>query len=129
MVRDLEQVRKMLKAGEQVVDLRPAGRFLGETPEPRAGVRGGHMPGSRNLPFTELVDSNGVLVSNQKFRTICRKKGLDLDKPMTVLCGSGISSCIMILALARMGCWSASVYDGSWTEWGARNDTPVVLGR
>jgi thiosulfate/3-mercaptopyruvate sulfurtransferase len=127
LVRSLDQVRGMLDGGEQVVDARGAPRFRGEAPEPRASLRGGHMPGARNLPFSGVVDQ-GVLASPETLMRLYEEAGLDLQKPVTATCGSGLTAAILALGLARLGRWDASVYDGSWTEWGGRQDTPVVTG-
>jgi thiosulfate/3-mercaptopyruvate sulfurtransferase len=128
LVRDLEQVRAMLEAGAQVVDARGGARFRGEAPEPRASLRGGHMPGALNLPFGDLFESGGVLAGPDALASRYRAAGLDLDRPVTATCGSGLTAAILALGLARLGHWDASVYDGSWTEWGGRSDTPVVKG-
>jgi thiosulfate/3-mercaptopyruvate sulfurtransferase len=127
LVRGWEQVRDLLAAGGQVVDARGAARFRGEAPEPRADLRGGHMPGAHNLPFSELV-GDGVLASPETLERLYREAGLDLDRPVTATCGSGLTAAILAMGLARLGRWDASVYDGSWTEWGGRQDTPVVKG-
>jgi len=127
LVRDVEQVKAMLPAGEQVVDARSAARFTGEAPEPRAGLRGGHMPGAKNLPFPELIE-NGTFKTPDQLRAAYEAAGLDLDRPVTASCGSGLTAAILAMGLARLGRWDASVYDGSWTEWGGREDTPIVKG-
>lgn len=129
LVRDLNQVKKALETGrEQLVDARPAGRFTGETPEPRAGLRGGHMPGARNVPSSDLIAPDGTLKSAAQLADIFDKAGVDINKPIITTCGSGITAAILALALARLGKERAAVYDGSWTEWGGREDTPVVTG-
>jgi len=129
LVRDLNQVRKALETGrEQVVDARPAGRFTGETPEPRAGLRGGHMPGARNVPASDLLAPDGTMKSPQQLAEIFEKAGVDINKPVVTTCGSGITAAILALALARLGKERTALYDGSWTEWGGREDTPVVTG-
>ena len=129
LVRDLNQVKKALETGrEQLVDARPAGRFTGETPEPRAGLRGGHMPGARNVPSGDLIAPDGTLKSAAQLAEIFDKAGVDINRPIITTCGSGITAGILALALARLGKERAAVYDGSWTEWGGREDTPVVTG-
>lgn len=126
LVRDLEAVRRALAGGTtQVIDARPAGRFLGQAPEPRAGLRAGHMPGALNVPFTEVVES-GRLAPEGRIAAVFRSAGTDLERPIVTTCGSGISAALLALALARLGRDDVAVYDGSWAEWGARSDTPIV---
>ncbi|HEU4588960.1 MAG TPA: 3-mercaptopyruvate sulfurtransferase [Gemmatimonadales bacterium] len=128
-VRDLASIHANLTAHrEQVVDLRPADRFEGRAPEFRAGVRSGHIPGSRNLPFTELVTPQGTVLDPPAIRAKLAAAGVDLTRPVVASCGSGTSACALVLALALLGHDDVAVYDGSWTEWGGRDDTPVELG-
>jgi thiosulfate/3-mercaptopyruvate sulfurtransferase len=129
LVRDLEAVRDALAArGAQVIDARPGPRFRGEVPEPRAGLRGGHMPGALNVPGGGLVEADGTLMPAQALRAAFQSAGVDLDGPIVTTCGSGVSAALLALALARLGREDVAVYDGSWTEWGGRADTAVVTG-
>jgi len=128
LVADLEAVRQALETGSaRVVDARPAARFQGVAPEPRPGLRAGHMPGAVNTPWTEVVD-DGVLRPPEALREVFTGAGVDLAAPIITTCGSGISASLLALALARLGRYDVAVYDGSWTEWGGRSDTPVVTG-
>jgi thiosulfate/3-mercaptopyruvate sulfurtransferase len=126
LVRNLNQVRAMLGAGEaQVLDARPAPRFRGEAPEPRPGLRLGHMPGAINLPFPEVLDGQGGLRLDAELRRAVEAAGVDLGRPITASCGSGVTAAIVLLALARLGRTDAALYDGSWAEWAGREDTLV----
>lgn len=125
-VRDLEAVRANIRSGaEQVVDMRSAGRFAGSAPEPRAGLRGGHIPGSINLPFDELVAPDGTLLPRDALRRRITQAGIDPARPVIATCGSGTSACALIHALHVLGHERVALYDGAWTEWGGREDTPV----
>lgn len=112
----------------QIADARPAERFRGDQPEPRTGVRGGHMPGARSLPAMSL-SRDGKLVPEPELRQRIREAGIDLDKPVVTSCGSGITAAVITLALETLGHTDNQLYDGSWTEWGGRSDTPVVQGK
>lgn len=129
LVREFAQVKRVLESGrEQVVDARPAARFRGEAPEPRAGLRSGHMPGALNLPSPQLFAPDGTMWPRDKLEEIISRVGLDLDRPVIASCGSGITACVIALALARLGRWRTAVYDGSWAEWGVKPDAPVATG-
>jgi thiosulfate/3-mercaptopyruvate sulfurtransferase len=108
----------------QVVDARPADRFAGKTPEPRPGLRSGHMPRSFNVPYARLVE-NGQLVSRARIEAAFTDAGVDLDKPVITSCGSGVSAAILTFALESIGKEPRGLYDGSWAEWGSRPDLPV----
>lgn len=115
-------------AREQVLDARAAGRFSGAVPEPRAGMRSGHIPGSRNLPYTELLHADGTFRSPSDVKARLAEAGIDGSRPVVTSCGSGVTACILTLGLRVAGLPEGAVYDGSWTEWGGRADTPVEVG-
>lgn len=129
LVRHIDQVRDLLDRGAaQLVDARPAARFRGEAPEPRAGLRSGHMPGARSVPFGGLLNADGTMKPADELRSAFAAGGVDLAAPIVTTCGSGVSAAVLALGLARLGREDVAVYDGSWTEWGGRADTPVVTG-
>ncbi len=129
LIRTASQVKRDLESGkEQLLDARPAGRFTGEVPEPRAGLRSGHMPGSHNLPSSLLTAADGTLLPADQLEAIFAASGVDITKPIVTTCGSGITASLLALALARLGRWRTPVYDGSWAEWGGLDDMPVVTG-
>lgn len=126
-VRDLAAVRANLEsAAFQLVDARPRARFLGEAPEPRAWVKPGRIPGSLSLPSTEVV-ADGRLKDDAALRAAIDAAGIDPAQPVVTSCGSGVNAAILTLALETLGVPSA-IYDGSWTEWGGRDDTPIATG-
>ena len=126
LVRSIEQIKRNIETGrEQVVDARPVGRFTAAEPEPRAGLRGGHIPGSRNVPLAALLAPDGTLLSAERLAAVFAAAGVDVAKPVATTCGSGITASVVSLALARLGKPRAAVYDGSWTEWGSRNDADI----
>ena len=110
-------------AGRVVLDARPAGRFHGTAPEPRPGLPSGHMPGSRSVPSTSLLDAEGVMLPPERLRAIFAEAGVDGSKPVVTSCGTGVTASILTLGLVRAGLPQGAVYDGSWTEWAGRPDT------
>jgi thiosulfate/3-mercaptopyruvate sulfurtransferase len=126
LVRELEQMRaNVLSRREQVLDARSRGRFAGTEPEPRQGLSGGHIPGSLNLPHLELLRADGTLLPASELRRRFAAAGVDLERPIVTTCGSGVTASTLALALYQLGREDVAVYDGSWSEWGARSDTPV----
>ncbi|HYS18074.1 MAG TPA: 3-mercaptopyruvate sulfurtransferase [Candidatus Binatia bacterium] len=126
LVRDLTGLRENLATRRaQVLDARSRGRFAGTEPEPRASLRPGHIPGSLNLPYDELYQQDGTLLPADALRRKFEAAGLDLDKPVVTSCGSGVTASVLALGLCVVGRPGVAVYDGSWTEWGGRDDTPV----
>jgi thiosulfate/3-mercaptopyruvate sulfurtransferase len=126
IVRDLDAMRRNVQTHvEQVVDARSRGRFEGTEPEPRAGLRSGHIPGSLNLPYETLYRPDGTLLPPDALRSAFVEAGVDLGRPVTTTCGSGITASVLALALHVVGRPDVAVYDGSWTEWGGRPDTQV----
>lgn len=113
--------------GSQIADARGAGRFAGTEPEPRAGMRSGHMPGARNVPVGAL-SKDGYLLPIPQLREVFGNAGIDLDRPIVTSCGSGVTAAALTLALETIGHGDNRLYDGSWTEWGGRSDTPVETG-
>ena len=125
--RELDQMRANLTSRrEQVVDARSAGRFHAREPEPRAGLRGGHIPGAKNLHYADLIAADGTLKPEPELRRAFADAGVDLGRPVVTTCGSGVSAALMNLALFELGVRNAALYDGSWSEWGAQADTPVA---
>ncbi len=129
LVRDVTQVAASAKLGDaQIVDARSRERFRGEAPEPRPGLRSGHIPGSTNLPWGELLNADGTMKDLDGLRAAFAEAGVDVARPVITSCGSGISAAILSLALERLGNRSHSLYDGAWAEWGAYADLKVEAG-
>ena len=130
LVRSKDQLLGNLKGqSEQVLDARAAGRFQGTAPEPRAGLRSGHIPGSFNLPYNRLVDAGAqTVLSREALLEQFTKAGVDLRKPIVTSCGSGVTACVLALGLELAGAKRVAVYDGSWSEWGLPGNTPVEMG-
>jgi thiosulfate/3-mercaptopyruvate sulfurtransferase len=129
LVRDFAQVRAHLASGDaQVLDARSPARFRGEEKEPRPGVRPGHMPGSVNVYYADVVAPDGTLLPPEKLRALFAAKGADLSAPVVTSCGSGITAAILALAAEQAGAANVSLYDGSWADWGSRAAVPVATG-
>ena len=129
LVRDVTQVAQDLKLGaRQVVDARSPSRFRGEEPEPRPGLRAGHIPRSRNLHYRSLLNDDGTMKSPNELRAAFEAAGVDLSRPVVTSCGSGVTAAILSLALERIGHADHALYDGSWSEWGMYRDLAVATG-
>ena len=129
MVKDVTQVSSASKLGDfEILDARSAGRFRGEEPEPRPGLRAGHIPGSKNIFYGDLLKEDGTLKSQDKLVEHFKAKAVNLDKPVITSCGSGVTAAIINLALDRIGKTDHALYDGSWTEWGMYPTVPVETG-
>ena len=130
MVKDVTQVSAASKLGEsEIVDARSPGRFYGKDPEPRPGLRAGHIPGSKNVFYKDLLNADDTMKSPDEMRQVFLKAGVDLDKPVITSCGSGVTAAILSLGLIRMGKTDHSLYDGSWTEWGMFPTLPIATGK
>ncbi|CAI9787838.1 unnamed protein product [Fraxinus pennsylvanica] len=126
LVWTLEQVKENVEEKTyQHVDARSKARFDGAAPEPRKGIRSGHVPGSRCIPFAQMLDGSQTLLPADELKKRFEQEGITLDKPVITSCGTGVTACILALGLHRLGKTDVPVYDGSWTEWGAKADTPV----
>ena len=129
LVRDVTQVAAASKLGDhEIVDARSRDRFAGRVPEPRPGLRAGHIPGSKNLPFTELLNPDGTMKDAAGLRAAFDAAGVDLSRPVITTCGSGVTAAIISLALERLGHRDHALYDGSWSEWGRYPDLAVETG-
>uniref|UniRef100_E6VKW5 3-mercaptopyruvate sulfurtransferase n=1 Tax=Rhodopseudomonas palustris (strain DX-1) TaxID=652103 RepID=E6VKW5_RHOPX len=129
-VRSRDQlVANLDHRAEQVIDARAAPRFEGSVAEPRPGLRAGHIPGSRNLPYNDLIDaSSGTMKPLDELRQIFERAGLDLALPVVTTCGSGVSAAVLTLGLYRLGVRGSALYDGSWSEWGLQDGPPIATG-
>ena len=128
-VASLAEMRGIVESGDsQIADARSAGRFTAAEPEPRPGMRGGHMPGAANVPAASLA-RDGKLLPPDELRAKFEEAGVDLSRPVVTSCGSGVTAAVLTLALETLGHKDNRLYDGSWSEWGGRSDTPVVTGK
>ena len=126
LVRNLREMLDNIDSGQEVVvDARSAGRFNATEPEPRAGMRGGHIPGSRNVPFPDVLNKDRTFKSGREVLAAFELAGVDLTQPMVTTCGSGVTASTLALALFNAGKEDVAVYDGSWSEWGSLQDTPI----
>ncbi|MGR3272838.1 3-mercaptopyruvate sulfurtransferase [Thalassococcus profundi] len=129
LVKDVTQVSAAAKLGDtEIIDARSAARFRGEAPEPRPGLRAGHIPGSKNVPYTSLLNDDGTMKDMDALRAAFETGGVDLAKPAITTCGSGVTAAVLSLALERLGKTNHSLYDGSWSEWGMSPTLPVATG-
>jgi thiosulfate/3-mercaptopyruvate sulfurtransferase len=112
----------------QILDARGPGRFAGTEAEPRPGMRAGHMPGAINVPFTSLLNDDGTFKSKADLQDLFAEKGVDIKAPATTSCGSGVTAAIILVALALIGKTDTKLYDGSWSEWGSKSETPIEIG-
>jgi thiosulfate/3-mercaptopyruvate sulfurtransferase len=121
-----EDLLANLESGErQIIDARAKGRYEGTAPEPREGLRSGHIPGALNLPFGELYKADGTMLEQNLLAEKVADAGIDLSKPTGTSCGSGVTACCLALAFAKLGHWNTAIYDGSWSEWGADPELPI----
>ena len=129
MVRDVMQVADASKSGTHtIIDARPQGRFRGEAPEPREGLPSGHIPGSRNVFFMDVLNDDATMKPLNALAEVFTLAGVDLDKPLITSCGSGVTAAVLSLALERIGHDNHALYDGSWAEWGGRDDLDIETG-
>ncbi|XXG74582.1 hypothetical protein AAC387_Pa07g3269 [Persea americana] len=126
LIWTLEQVKQNLEDKTyQHIDARSKARFDGVAPEPRKGIRSGHVPGSKCIPFVQMLDSSQTLLPADQLKKRLEQEDITLDRPIVTSCGTGVTACILALGLHRLGKTDVPVYDGSWTEWGAHSETPV----
>jgi thiosulfate/3-mercaptopyruvate sulfurtransferase len=128
-VKDVTQVASASKLAEtEIIDARSAARFKGEAAEPRPGLRSGHIPNSKNVPYGDLLNANGTMKAAPALKSAFEAAGVDLSKPAITTCGSGVTAAILSLGLERIGHHNHALYDGSWSEWGMFDDLPIAKG-
>ena len=129
LVAGVTDIARAVKLGSpQIVDARAAARFEGRAPEPREGLRAGHMPGARNVPYATLLNEDGTMKGEDALRAAFEAAGVDVTRPVVTTCGSGVTAAVLTLALARIGAPDGALYDGSWSEWGAHEGLAVATG-
>ena len=129
MVKDVTEVARASKLRDyDIIDARAAERFRGDAPEPREGLRAGHIPGAKNVPFATVLNADGTMKPADDLRAVFIAAGIDLSKPVITTCGSGVTAAVLCLALERMGKTDHALYDGSWSEWGMFADLPIATG-
>ncbi len=129
LVKDVTQVARAAKLRDhEIIDARAAARFKGEVPEPREGLRSGHIPGSKNVPFNTTLNADGTMKPTDALAKVFAEAGVDLSKPAITTCGSGVTAAVLSLALTRLGKNDHTLYDGSWSEWGMYADLPIATG-
>ena len=129
MVKDKSDMSRIsANGGSQILDARAAERFEGTAPEPREGLRSGHIPGSRNLPYSDLLNPDGTLMDSDELRTAYERAGIDIAKPVVTSCGSGVTAAVLSLGLTILEARNHALYDGSWSEWGADESLPIETG-
>jgi thiosulfate/3-mercaptopyruvate sulfurtransferase len=129
LIRDMAQMQAIVTTGTaQIVDARSQGRFEGSAPEPRPGLPSGHMAGARNVAFGSVLTADGLLKDEASLRAVFTAAGVNINAPIVTTCGSGITACVLALALARLGKWDVPVYDGSWAQWASMPDNKIVTG-
>ncbi len=128
VVNSTDILEQLGKPNFQVIDARPQGRFTGDEPEPRPGLKRGHIPSSINIPFPNFIDKNGCLKGDDDLKQIFNKAEIQLDQPIATACGSGVAASIVTLALSELNKNDTKLYDGSWSEWGSKTELPVETG-